>query len=417
MTNKTPKIVVLGAGFAGLEAAFLLRQRLGRSAQITVVAESDTFLFKPNTIYVPFGKPAEKYVIRLAEPFERRHIEFVKGKVSAVDPAKKTVTTDAGDVEYDYLMIGTGAGMRPNEVPGLGDNGDQIWNLDGMVELRASLEKMMLHARAGKQQSVLFVVPPQNKCSGPLYEIVMMLDTDLRRHGVRDAVDITYTTYEANYIAAFGPRIHQVVAQEFERRGIAGHLETVVERVEAGKVQYRDGQVREYDVLIAFPPYEAAVHYASLPSDDRGFLTTDPKTRQVQGHPDIYAIGDAGDFPVKQAFLALLQADAAAEHLAQRVLGEEPNAAFDAVSMCIMEQFDKATFAQVPLRQTGDGVEVREEDAELYRVGSGTIWRAGKKMLGTVLPARFKAGRPFHAGATWEVMEAGLRVMSAAFAD
>jgi len=66
--------------------------------------------------------------------------------------------------------------------------------------------------------------------------------------------------------------------------------------------------------------------------------------------------------------------------------------------MCIMEQFDKATFAQVPLRLTGDPtlpVAVRAEDLDKYRVGSGTIWRMGKKMLGAAIPERFAAGRPF----------------------
>ena len=128
----------------------------------------------------------------------------------------------------------------------------------------------------------------------------------------------------------------------------------------------------------------------------------------------------AGDFPVKQAFLALLQADAVGEHLAQRVLGEDATAAFDPVSMCIMEQFDKATFAQVPLRLTGDPalpVVVREDAMDLYRVGSGSIWRIGKKMLGVAIPERFAAGQPFHAGASWAVMEAGLKVMTAALTD
>ena len=123
---------------------------------------------------------------------------------------------------------------------------------------------------------------------------------------------------------------------------------------------------------------------------------------------------------MKQAFLALLQADAAAEHLAERILGEETTAAFDPVSMCIMEQFDKATFAQVPLRVTGDPdapVAVREDAIGLYRVGSGPIWRIGKKMLGAAIPQRFMTGHPFHAGATWAVMEAGVNVMAAAFSD
>ena len=60
------------------------------------------------------------------------------------------------------------------------------------------------------------------------------------------------------------------------------------------------------------------MRYAALPSDDRGFLATEPATRQVVDHPDIYAPGDAGDFPVKQAFLAFLQADTVAEHIARR---------------------------------------------------------------------------------------------------
>jgi hypothetical protein len=118
--------------------------------------------------------------------------------------------------------------------------------------------------------------------------------------------------------------------------------------------------------------------------------------------------------------LALLQADAAAEHLSERILGEETKAAFDPVSMCIMEQFDKATFAQVPLRLTGDPeapVTVREDAIELYRVGSGAIWRVAKKMLGTAIPMRFTSGQPFHAGASWAVMDAGVGVMASVFSD
>lgn len=420
MSRELPRIVVLGAGFGGLEAVFYLRQRLGKSVDLTVVADREDFVFKPNTIYVPFGKPAQNYLIPLAEPFARQEIEFVHARVEGVDAPNKKVRTSQGEVAYDYLVISTGAGTRPGEVPGLSEHGDNIWTLDDMVNLRATVEKLELAARSGDERRVLFVVPPNNKCSGPLYEIVLMLDTELRRRGLRGSVELAWSTYEGAYIQAFGPRIHEVVETEFTERGITGRLEAPVESVEAGVVHYKDGSKQEYDVLIAFPAYEAAVHYEGLPSDERGFLDTQLETRQVQGHPDIYAIGDAGDFPVKQAFLALLQADTAAEHLAQRVLGEEPSAQFDPVSLCIMEQFDKATFAQVPLRVTGDParpVEVREEDADMYRVGSGTLWRAGKKMLGTVLPARFRAGKPFHAGTTWELMDAGLRVMSAAFAD
>jgi hypothetical protein len=87
--------------------------------------------------------------------------------------------------------------------------------------------------------------------------------------------------------------------------------------------------------------------------------------------------------------------------------------------MCVMEEFDKATFAQVPLRVTGDPahpVEVRPGANGTYRVGTSRAWRLGKKMLGFYLPLRFRAGKPFHAGAPWKAMEVGLSAMSTTLA-
>jgi len=186
------------------------------------------------------------------------------------------------------------------------------------------------------------------------------------------------------------------------------------------EVRFADGSTRSFDLLVSFPPYVSAVSYGGLPSDDRGFLHTELETRRVVGHPRIYAPGDAGDFPVKQAFLAFLQADAVAEHIAAEVQGHEPRAPFDPVSMCIMEMLDKAAFAQVPLRATGDParpVEVRPQTDGDYKVGVSPVWRLGKKMLGMVVPMRFHAGEPFHAGAAWQLKDVGLRGMKGILAD
>ena len=137
------------------------------------------------------------------------------------------------------------------------------------------------------------------------------------------------------------------------------------------------------------------------------------------GQDRIYAPGDAGDFPVKQAFLAFLQADAVAEDIAARVEAQKPAFVFEPVSMCVMEEFDKATFAQVPLRVTGDParpVEVLAGANGAYRVGVSPLWRLGKKLLGLYLPFRFRAGRPFHAGVPRKAMELGLKAMSTTLA-
>ncbi len=415
----TPRILVLGGGFGGLESAYYLRWRLGDRAELTLVSDRDHFLYKPNTIYIPFGLAPEKLHIDLLRPTRKRGIEFVRGRVEDIDPVKKTVRIGGAERSYDYLVVATGAAMRPTEVAGLAEHALTIWTEQDMLRLREAFAKLVDEARSGQRRRVVFLIPPNNKCSGPLYEMVMMLDTWLRRQRVRDRVDIAWTTFERGYIQAFGPRLNEVVEREFQRRGIHGHRQFVVTEVTANRVAFENGEVMPFDLLVSFPPYVAANRYEALPSDERGFVQTELATRQVVGHPDIYAVGDTGDFPVKQAFLAFLQADAAAEHLAQRVAGPNGFHPFEPTSMCVMEMLDSATFAQVPLRLTGrpeQPVEVRPDALDRYKVGVSPAWRIGKKLLGLYLPFRFANGNPFHAGLPWKGMEVGLKVMSALLA-
>ncbi|HEX6117012.1 MAG TPA: FAD-dependent oxidoreductase [Solirubrobacterales bacterium] len=418
---KRPRVLVLGGGFGGLETAFDLRARIGDRAEIALVSDRDHFLFKPNSIYVPFGLDPSKLEVPLARPLARREIEFIAGRADEVDPDAKRVSAGGRSLDYDHLVVATGSGMRATEIPGLADHAISTWSPDDMMRLRGGFERLLEAARSpGGRSRVLFLVPPNNKCAGPLYEIVLMLETWLRRRGARDATEIVWSTYEDTYIQAFGPRLHTVVEEEFERRGIEGHHGWVVDRVDAGAVAYANGERLEYDLLVAFPPYVAATVFDGLPADDRGFLETELGSRRLAGHPEISAVGDAGGFPVKQAFLAFLQADAVASHLAAELTGEGVAEDFDPVSMCVMEQFDKATFAQVPLRVTGDPehpVEVRPDANGDYRVGSSIAWRAGKMMLGHSVPWRFRNGRPFHAGLFWRGMDLGLKAMSGVLAD
>jgi hypothetical protein len=112
------------------------------------------------------------------------------------------------------------------------ESSGRIWAPQDMLRLRAAFDALLEAQHEARRRNVLFLVPPNNKCSEPLYEMVFMLDTWLRRHGARDGVDIAWTTYESGYIQAFGPRLNDVVTREFAARGIAGHKEYAVDRVE-----------------------------------------------------------------------------------------------------------------------------------------------------------------------------------------
>src|SRR5581483_2131792 len=142
--QNTPHVVVLGGGFGGLEAAFYLRSKVGDAAAITLVSDQEQFLSKPNTIYIPFAQDPQKLTVPLRGPLAKRDIAFVLGRATAVDPQRKTVTVELRDggaqpvrtIAYDYLILATGAAMRPAEIPGLAEHALTIWTPGDMLRLR-----------------------------------------------------------------------------------------------------------------------------------------------------------------------------------------------------------------------------------------------------------------------------------------
>ena len=94
MTDRQ-RIVILGAGFAGLETAFLLRMRMRDAAELVCVSDRQGFTVRPNTIYVPFGADPGDLVVDLEKPFHRRHITHIHDRVVGVDPDAHAASIDA----------------------------------------------------------------------------------------------------------------------------------------------------------------------------------------------------------------------------------------------------------------------------------------------------------------------------------
>ncbi|MFO0750058.1 MAG: FAD-dependent oxidoreductase [Myxococcota bacterium] len=410
-------VLILGGGFAGLETAFLLRHRLRERVRLTLVSDEPRFLFRPNTIYVPFGLELAGLEVPLHHALARRDIELVQGRAWGLDPVSRIVELAGGRrIGWDMLVIATGAAAHLGAVPGLAGRATSVWTPGGMMALRGKLDRAAARSRDGVPTRFLFLVPPGCPCPGPLYELVHMADVHLRRCDGRHRVELAWASPDAHFLPAFGPRVHEVVARELERCGIEAYRNHVARHIDDGLATFEDGQRISFDELVTFPPEVAAVTWSALPRDDRGFLRCVPETRAVSGHPGIYAPGDAGDFPVKQAYLALLQAHAVAGDIASHVDHRPSRAGFDAVTMTVLEQLDTATFARVPLRvrggPSGPQAEVDPARVELYEVRNGKGWRLAKKGLALYTTRRFAAGEPFHAGLGWSLLDLGLKAMT-----
>ena len=142
-----PKVLVLGGGFGGLETAFSLRKMVRDEAAITLVSDLDHFYFKPNSIYVPFGLDPPNCGFRSSRPTQRKGIELVQARATGVDPDARRVQTGSAELDYDFLVIATGAGMRAEEIPGLPDYAHGTWTAEDMLKLRDSFNDLLEGSR------------------------------------------------------------------------------------------------------------------------------------------------------------------------------------------------------------------------------------------------------------------------------
>ena len=421
MSSPSPRVVVLGAGVAGLEATLALEARLSGRVDLEVVYEHDEFVLRPNLVYVPFGADRTASRLWVSDTLGRKAIASRQGRVDGVDADIGRVhLADGRQLPYEHLVIATGAAPWMQAVPGLREHSASIWGPAEMSALRERFMHLRGRAREGSRQRAVFVVPRHNQWSLPLYEMALMFDTWLRRERVRDQVQIGFLTYEASFVEAAGPRMHEVIAREFAERNIDAHASERLVEARAHEASFAEGRVERFDLLVTVPPHQAGTRYDGLPADEHGFLHVDGATRQVVGHPEIYAPGGAGDFPLKDDYLALLQADAAADHLAAAVSGRDFKRPFEPVSVQIIEMLDKAAFAQVPLEVTGDPdhpVRLRAAAAAEYKVGVSPLWRAAKRMFSSYLLMQFAAGEPMRTGPGWRFMDVGARAMAGMLAE
>ena len=416
-----PRVVVLGTGVAAIEATLLLRSRLSGRVDLHVVSDSTRFLFRPNLVYVPFGAEPQASELDMDMALANQGIPLMVQPVESVD-------TDAGSVQlvdgtqlpYEHLVIATGARPSPEAIPGLREHGVTMWDSASMLTLRERFAHLRGQAREGASQRVLCVVPRHGQCTVPTYEVALMLDTWLRREHAREPVSIAFVTHETSFAEACGPRMHDVIDREFTERGMEGCVGEELVEVRAREAAFAGGRTERFDLLVTIPPLGPSIRYDGLPADDRGFLRVEADTRQVVGHPELYAPGDAGDFPMKDASLALLQADAVADHIAAVITDGDLKHPFDAVSMNFIDMLDRAAFAQLALEVTDDRdhpVRLRAEAESEYRLGVSPAWRMSKRAFASSLLMRYAAGEPFRAGAGWHLMDVGARAMAGMLAD
>lgn len=335
------RIVVLGGGTGGTLAANRLRRALSASeAEIVVVDQDDTHVYQPGLLFTPFAPAGH------ATPARPRHrqlhagIAFRQTGIDRVDlEADRVYLTDGTALEYDALIVATGARLLPEETEGLtgegwGERVFTFYTPEGAERLREAL------ARFDGGRIVVNIVDLPIKCPVAPLEFAFLTDWYLQRRGIRDRVELTYVT-----------PLDGAFTKPIAARALGGLLERknvrLVTEFNTGEVDGKTGRLISYDqrevpfdLAVVVPLHGGAAYVERSPGlgDELGFVRVDPATLQSLAKPNVFALGDATDVPTSKAgSVAHFEGETVERNVLAFLAGRPLPSRFDGHTNCFIE--------------------------------------------------------------------------------
>jgi len=326
------RIVVVGAGFGGLELSTRLSEEFGDDIDVVLVDKADGFVFGFSKLDVMFGRLDASAVSHSYRDVVKPGVRFVQTTVRSIDPVGRTVVTDDGTFEADILVVALGADLHPEATPGLVEGGHEFYTLAGAFALRDVL------AAFPGGRVVVGVTSTPFKCPPAPSETALMMHDFLVDRGLRDRSSIDLVMPLGVPIPP-SPKASEALLVAFEERGIGWHPASQVTSLDAERkvAVFADGGEMPFDLFLGVPVHRApdVVVESGLTVD--GWIPVDPLTLQTS-FDGVYAVGDVTSVGTPKAgVFAEGQAAVVAAAISARVRGEEPTAEYDGHGMCYLE--------------------------------------------------------------------------------
>ena len=330
------RIVILGAGFGGLELAARLSDAIGGELDCTLIDQGDAFVFGYAKLDLLFGKTSAEAIRIPYAGLAKPGVRFRQETIVSIDPESRRVVTDLETYDADVLVVALGADYDTAATPGLDEHGSEFYSFGGAMRARDRLSAFT------SGNAIVGVCGESFKCPPAPSEAAILLDEYLRDRGVRDATTITL-------VMPFGvpippsPDTSRALLDRFEELGIrfvAPHRVAAYDP--AGRtVALDDGSELPCDLFLAIPVHRAPDVVAASGLTVDGWIPVDRSTLATR-HPHVYAVGDVTSVGTPKAgVFAEGAARVVADQLIARIRGDDEPAGYDGRAACYVEFGDE----------------------------------------------------------------------------
>jgi sulfide:quinone oxidoreductase len=330
MTDRL-RVVVLGAGFGGLELTSMLSEAVAGKIALTLIDKSDSFIFGFSKLDVMFGH-ADPQAVRVPyRAIAKPGVQFRQEAITGIDPLAKRVTTDGGAYEADVLVVALGADYDVAATPGLAD-ANEFYSVAGAERLRDIIPTFT------KGHAIVGVCSTPFKCPPAPSECALMLHDYLTQRGLRGDCEISI-------VMPFGlpippsPETSKELLKAFEARGIKWVPQRLVRSVDAKRkaAVLDDGSEMPYDLFLGIPKHRVPDVVEASGMTEEGWIPVNPLTLETR-YPGVYAVGDVTSVGTPKAGVF---AEGAARVVAEEIIafierGEQP-ATYDGRGFCYIE--------------------------------------------------------------------------------
>jgi sulfide:quinone oxidoreductase len=326
------RVVILGAGFGGLELASLLSTEFGADADVVLIDKADSFVFGFSKLDVMFGRATADHVIHRYADVVHPGVHFVQATITSIDPAAKRVTTEAGSFDADILVVALGADVDPAATPGLLEGGLEFYTVEGAVAARDAIAQF----QGGRV--VVGVTSTPFKCPPAPSETALLMHEFLGARGLLDRSHVSLVLPLGVPIPP-APQASEAILAAFAERGIGWHPGQLVRGLDpARKVALLgDGSELPYDLFLGIPVHSCPAVVVDSGMTVDGWVPVDPLTLETT-YPDVYAVGDVTSVGTPKAgVFAEGQARVVAAAITARIRGESAPTTYDGRGICYIE--------------------------------------------------------------------------------